>query len=182
MFYLKVVRCICIMDHPVPNLPVKDQTSCQIIIPQSAVDRKSGTVLNFSCSIKIKLLRAALVTRNPSLQAVISHALHVCSQHSFGLPLRMNGMHKTQFDHAHFDLLPRVIWSRVFWPSVKWNIPKSKVLEQKCLTAFGPPIIVTALHNLWLWLVLIKNCCKLPLISFGPIQHCKEFFSLRRQM
>ena len=27
----------------------------------------------------------------------------------FGLPLRMNGMHKTQFDHAHFDLLPLVI-------------------------------------------------------------------------
>ena len=27
----------------------------------------------------------------------------------------MNGMHKTQFDHARFDPLPLVIWSRVFW-------------------------------------------------------------------
>ena len=28
---------------------------------------------------------------------------------SFFLPLRMNGMHKTQFDHAHFDLPPLVL-------------------------------------------------------------------------
>ena len=75
MFYLKVVRCICIMDHPVPNLPVKDQTSCQIIIPQSAVDRKSGTVLNFSCSINIKLLWAPLVTCNPNLQGPVARSL-----------------------------------------------------------------------------------------------------------
>ena len=40
-----------------------------------------------------------------NLQVDITHAPHVCSQHSFGLPLRMNGMHKTQFDHARFDLL-----------------------------------------------------------------------------
>ena len=33
--------------------------------------------------------------------------MYVCSQHSFGLPLRMNGMHKTQFDHRCFDLLSR---------------------------------------------------------------------------
>ena len=37
---------------------------------------------------------------------VITHASHVCSQHSFGLPLRMSGMHKTQFDRARFDFLP----------------------------------------------------------------------------
>ena len=34
-----------------------------------------------------------------NLQVVITHALHVCSQHSFGLPQRMIGMHRTQFDH-----------------------------------------------------------------------------------
>ena len=34
-----------------------------------------------------------------NLQVVfVTHASHVCSQHSFGLPLTMNGMHKTQFD------------------------------------------------------------------------------------
>ena len=35
------------------------------------------------------LLRAARGTRNPNLQVVFTHASHVCSQHSFGLPLRM---------------------------------------------------------------------------------------------
>ena len=51
--------------------------------------------------------------RSPNLQVVINNASHVCSQLSFGLPLRMTGMHKTQFDHARFDLLPLVIWSCV---------------------------------------------------------------------
>ena len=35
----KVVRCICLMDHPVPN--TKDAASTQIIIPQKQVGRKS---------------------------------------------------------------------------------------------------------------------------------------------
>ena len=43
------------------------------------------------------------------LQVVITHASHVFSQHLIGLPLRMNGMHRTLFDYAHFDLLPLVI-------------------------------------------------------------------------
>ena len=47
--------------------------------------------------------------RNPNLQVVITHASHVCSQHSFGLPLRTNGMHITQFDHARLDLVSLVI-------------------------------------------------------------------------
>ena len=55
------------------------------------------------------LLRAPLVARNPNLQVVITHASHVCIHHSFGLPLRMNGMQRTKFDHAHLYLLPLVI-------------------------------------------------------------------------
>ena len=43
--------------------------------------------------IFILLLRAPLVARNSNLQVVITHALHVCSQHLFGLPQRMSGMH-----------------------------------------------------------------------------------------
>ena len=58
------------------------------------------------------LLLATRGTRNPNLQVVITHDSHVqctvCSQHSFGLPLRMNGMY-TQFDRARFDLLSLVI-------------------------------------------------------------------------
>lgn len=35
----QVARCICILDHPIPN--TKDSLSCQIIIPQNQVNRKS---------------------------------------------------------------------------------------------------------------------------------------------
>ena len=40
--------------------------------------------------------------RNPNLQVVIAHVSHVCSEHSFGLRLRLNGMHITEFDHTLF--------------------------------------------------------------------------------
>jgi Rab GDP dissociation inhibitor len=36
----KVVRAICIMDHPIPN--TKDSASCQIIIPQKQLGRRYG--------------------------------------------------------------------------------------------------------------------------------------------
>jgi Rab GDP dissociation inhibitor len=35
----QVVRAICILDHPIPN--TKDAASCQIILPQKQVNRKS---------------------------------------------------------------------------------------------------------------------------------------------
>lgn len=35
----RVIRCICLMDHPIPN--TKDALSTQIIIPQKQVNRKS---------------------------------------------------------------------------------------------------------------------------------------------
>ena len=50
--------------------------------------------------------------------------MYVCSQHSFGLALRMYGMHRMQFDHRCFDLLSREtcteysIGAKVFWPSI----------------------------------------------------------------
>ena len=36
----QVIRAICILNHPIPN--TKDSLSCQIIIPQNQVNRKSG--------------------------------------------------------------------------------------------------------------------------------------------
>ena len=44
-----------------------------------------------------------------SAQVVIMHATHVCSQHLFGLPPSMSGIHRTQFDHTRLDHLPLVI-------------------------------------------------------------------------
>lgn len=39
----QVARCICLMNHPIPN--TKDALSCQIIIPQKQVGRKSGKLI-----------------------------------------------------------------------------------------------------------------------------------------
>ena len=55
------------------------------------------------------LLRATRGARNPNLQVVITYASYVCSQRSFGLPLRMYGMHRTHFDHARLELVSLVI-------------------------------------------------------------------------
>ncbi|CAH3014472.1 unnamed protein product [Porites evermanni] len=47
-----------------------------------------------------------LQTRSFHLQVIIMHASQVSNRHSFGLPLiRMNGIHRKQFDHSHLDLL-----------------------------------------------------------------------------
>lgn len=39
----QVVRCVCILNHPIPN--TNNALSCQIIIPQKQVGRKSGIVV-----------------------------------------------------------------------------------------------------------------------------------------
>ena len=82
---------------------------------------------------------------NRNLQ-VITPTSHVCSQHSFGLSLRMYGMQRTPFDHAHLDLPSLVIWSSMFWPSVTWNLCKAQ-------------------H--WSKSVLTFDCCRLHSITFG---------------
>jgi len=40
----RVVRCICILKHPIPN--TKDAASCQLIIPQNQVNRKSDIYIS----------------------------------------------------------------------------------------------------------------------------------------
>ena len=51
----------------------------------------------------------------PNLQIAIMHARLVCSQRSFGIPLRMNGKQR-------LDLLTLEIWSRAFWLPITWNL------------------------------------------------------------
>ena len=89
---------------------------------------------SFSSLVHYRLLLSPANLRN--LQDVITYALHVCRQYSFGLPLRMNEMHITQFDHARLDLLLLVIWSRVFWPSVTWNVRKAQRWSKSVLTFY----------------------------------------------
>ena len=78
------------------------------------------------------LLRARRGARNPNLRLLLPmRCMHVCSKHSFGLPLRMYKMHRT---HARLDFLSLVIWSRVFWPSVTWNVRKASRWSKSGLT------------------------------------------------
>lgn len=59
----KVVRAICIMDHPIPN--TKDSESVQIIIPQKQVNRNSDIYVNMvssSHAICAKGLYVAIVS------------------------------------------------------------------------------------------------------------------------
>ena len=103
----------------------------------------------------IYLLRATRGARNPNLLAVFTHASPVCCQHLFGLPLRMNGMHWTQFDHACFDLPPLVIWSRAFCLSVTWDLRKAQLWNKSVLTCDRcRPHLCLLLVNLFIYLFI----------------------------
>ena len=83
-----------------------------------------------------KFLQVKRGADKPKFQVVIMHALYVCSQHAFGLPLRMNGMHRMQLDHLHLDLLSLVIWSHMFWASITWILCKAQCCWSKNVLSF----------------------------------------------
>lgn len=61
----QVVRCICLLNHPIPN--TKDSSSTQIIIPQNAVGRKSDIYISCVSSthnVTAKGFYVALVATN----------------------------------------------------------------------------------------------------------------------
>ena len=70
--------------------------------PPSSAEGDVGEIIVYST-----LLQATRGARNPNLQVVIMHALHVSNQHSFRLS-----------QHARLDLLSLIIRSRVFLLSV----------------------------------------------------------------
>ena len=92
----------------------------------STITLFKSLLIAFSIPLPVKtgtnLLRATRGARNPNLQVAIARASYVCSQQWFGLPLRMNVMHRTQYDQARLDLLSLVIWLRVLWLSLTWNL------------------------------------------------------------
>lgn len=61
----QVVRCICIMNHPIPN--TKDSLSCQVIIPQNQVGRNSDiyvSCVSFAHNVASKGNYIAMVSTN----------------------------------------------------------------------------------------------------------------------
>ena len=126
------------------------------------------------------------------LKVVITHALHVCSQYSFGLPLkvRMDRMHRTQFDHARLDLLPTCNLITHVLTICHVKRMQSTVLEQK---RFGLRLLSRAFRNLWLLLVVFQSafgrkiCCfvcsqevqKLSEGNKSGLQYCFGFCLLQ---
>ena len=92
---------------------------CIFTFPQAAASSSYGhlfrvprmsTNQSFHCiAVSCLQLRATRGTRNPNVQVVSMHESPVCCQHSYGLPIRINGMQRTQLDHARLDLLSHVI-------------------------------------------------------------------------
>uniref|UniRef100_A0A182J6R9 Rab GDP dissociation inhibitor n=1 Tax=Anopheles atroparvus TaxID=41427 RepID=A0A182J6R9_ANOAO len=70
----KVIRCICLLDHPIPN--TKDALSTQIIIPQMQVDRKSDIYVSLISSTHqvsakgwfIAMVSTTVETANPEAE------------------------------------------------------------------------------------------------------------------
>jgi len=70
----QVVRCICLLNHPVPN--TKDALSCQIIIPQKQVGRKSDiyvSVVSYTHQVAAKdwfiaIVSTTVESNNPELE------------------------------------------------------------------------------------------------------------------
>jgi len=61
----QVVRCICLLDHPIPN--TKDALSTQIIIPQKQVNRKSDiyvSMVSYTHQVAAKGWFVAMVSTN----------------------------------------------------------------------------------------------------------------------
>ena len=86
----------------------------------------------------------------PNLQ-VVTHASHVRSQHLFALPLSINGMHRTQFDHAYLDLLLTSNLNTRVLTICHVKLMQITALEQK---RFDLRSLSPALRNLWLLLVV----------------------------
>ena len=86
--------------------------------------------------------------RNPNLQVFITHASHVCSQHSFGPPLWMNGMHIMQFDQTRLDLSTTRNLITPVLTICHIKLMQRTALEQK---RFDLLTLSPTLHNLWLY-------------------------------
>ena len=129
----------------------------QKIIRESAFDKKKtnpGLVLTI------------VPTTGPRLLGRMRH-MTVCSQHLFGLLLRMNGMHRTHFDHARLDIVSLVIWSSAFWLSLTWNF-MAKIMSNQSnskiniATLNNKKMILKNLH--WNYLEPILWASKITLV------------------
>lgn len=75
--------------HPVKDISSKGQSLRFKVAGLSAKVADFTVVASYST---YSYTYSLVVVRYPNLQVAISHALHVCSQNSFGLPRKLNGV------------------------------------------------------------------------------------------
>jgi hypothetical protein len=69
----KVIRCICILDHPIPN--TDNIPSVQIIIPQKQVNRKNGNCIFYFRHLRYDGFLSALCQQKRYIHC---HHQHCC--------------------------------------------------------------------------------------------------------
>ena len=104
------------------HMKVPDKDQCDI----------PGSLIIFcACLFYLRATRGA---HNPNLQFLFMHALHVCSQHSFGLPLiRMNGMYRMQCGHKRVSLKFKCCYYLFVVQSADSTWYNKELLPSKCL-------------------------------------------------
>ena len=104
------------------NWPLKKKSHCHL---ELSIKENMCSVLLYCVLMRVFFVVAGDKRSPQSWSRLLlrTHHVYVVS-FRFELPLRMNGMHRTHFDHLRLDLQSLVILSRVFWPSVTWNVRK----------------------------------------------------------
>ena len=69
--------------------------------------KNEASVIKIAC---VNRLLKYYFSSDPNLKVAITHVRQACSQHSFGLPLRLNGLHRKKSDHfATRNMITRVL-------------------------------------------------------------------------
>ena len=85
------------------------------------------------------------------LKVAIMHAQHICSQHSFRLPLRMNGTYRTQSDLARFgpsiahNMIVNVLTMYEFDMKLRESTALEKDFLPSIVLACSPSSLVTTI-------------------------------------
>jgi len=85
----QIIRCICILDHPIPN--TSESESCQIILPQNQIGRQNDiyiSCVSFAHNVAppgkyIVMISTTVETNNPRNEIGAAMALLGNVQHSF---------------------------------------------------------------------------------------------------
>ena len=127
------------------QLHLPNHTCIGLALPRGAVKKKTTTTTT-------NKLRATRGARNPNLQVVITHASHICTQHSFRLPVRMNGMHKSQnaiLLHAFRPSTPRNLITSVLTICQVQLTQRTELEQKRLISDRCRPTLIDKTADIW---------------------------------